>query len=111
MIRFLCAVSFVVMIACSDPAVDDGFVWANHGTCSPTAVSLSAARHDSLPAYPSGPPLSYDDWFYLAAQHTPGGFAGLYLESVNGAYRTVLMFVDTTNASADMDSLTLYYPG
>jgi hypothetical protein len=111
MTRFLCAVSFAVLLACSDPAVDNGFVWANHGSCSPTAVNLSAAQHDSIPDYPPGLPLTYDQRFYRAAQHTPGGFAGLYLESVNGGYRTVLMFVDTTNASAELDSLTLYHPG
>ena len=101
-----------MLVACSDPAADDGFLWANHGSCSPKPVSLSAARRDSLPAYPLGLPLNYDERFYRAAQHTPGGFAGFYLgDPVNGRQPTVLLFVDTTHVLADLDSLALYYPG
>jgi len=100
-----------MLLACSDPQSDD-FVWANGAGCqagSP-ALSLSAARHDSLPAYPDSLPLSLDEVFYRAALHTPGGFAGAYLEPVNGRNTTVLMFVNLTNARAALDSLTPYYP-
>lgn len=118
MSRFLCVVSFVaISLACSDPvsdpAVDPSFAWANPPSCAADApaVSLSAARHDSLPGYPAGSPLTLDEAFYRAAQHTPGGFAGFYLVPVNGRNTNVVMFVDTTNVSAALDSLTKYYPG
>ena len=73
-------------------------------------MSLSAARHDSLPALPNVGPQTLDDAWYRLAPHVPGGFAGIYLTPVNGRNTNVLMFVDTTNLVAALDSLVKYYP-
>jgi hypothetical protein len=124
MTHFLCAVSLVVMIACSDPVSDPGsgpvsdpapdpsYVWANPPGCDSNApaVSLPAAQGDSMPAVRSTGFLTIDETNYNLAQHVPGGWANYYLTPVNGRNTPVLMFVDTTNVLAAIDSLVKYYP-
>lgn len=114
----------VILLACSDPvsdpsagpvpdpAPDPSYVWANPPGCDSkaSAVSLPAAQHDSLPSVHATGLLTIDELNYNVAQHVPGGWASYYLTPVNGRNTPVLMFVDTTNIVATLDSLVKYYP-
>ena len=114
-----CWLALALLVACSDPAAPsglgippagEGFVWANQSSgCAGNspALSLPAARRDSLPPLIPYSFYTNDEWQRIA-EHVPGGWAGMYYD---GAHRLTLNFVDTTALSRALDSLAAYWRG
>ena len=107
----------VILLACSDPAPDTApdpsFVWANPPSCdsNAAAVSLLAAQRDSMPGLRpiTAGYRTIDELYYQLAERIPGGWAAWYKTPLNGRLTPVLMFVDTSDVLAALDSLAKYY--
>lgn len=109
-IHYLTRAAILVLVLSCGSATDPTL--GPYGYYCPPQSSSDAfpTSHPSFPSDSSGDLLS--DWAWLAT-HTPGCWAGAYVESVRGSsssYNLVVALVDTGQLPAAIDSIRVYQP-